>query len=435
MGLFDWLSEGMGSSMGGSSMPPGMSPGGPPPMPPVQQTGADAPSLAPSMPTPPNQTTPMGDQTGINPMTAPPPFPPGGDPMAAGGPVPNGPGLPSAPPYPPGTDPMTAGGPTPNGPGLPPNIPLPAPRPAGANGAATLPPAAAPTAGAGIPPNPPPVIAAPPPTSGPQAKGIIGRALGLDPNREAQVRGSLGAGLKAAGENANKPGLAAFAGSMGSGIEGGKGADDKTTDQQSKYLTQAIAAAKSGDERALNQARTQLALAQAKQTTEGKGGKDSVVNSDQQLYLRAQSAAAQDGRLKALKTQADQASTQFGINSPEAKAALKAHKDLYDSTVAAHATALGIDPKKAASIGKQPGMSQDNPVPKAGLDQKKFDALPVGAYFINPKDGKLLMKQPPAQGGAGANPQGGAQPSTTPAAPPAVTAPAGSRADTADDEE
>ena len=67
-------------------------------------------------------------------------------------------------------------------------------------------------------------------------------------------------------------------------------------------------------------------------------------------------------------------------------------------------------------------MSKDNPVPKEGLTQEKFDKLPPGSYFINPKDGQILVKKgtaAPTAGGAGAPaPQSGMTPGATPPLPP-----------------
>jgi|SRR5882672_4620196 len=248
---------------------------------------------------------------------------------------------------------------------------------------------------------------------------IIGRALGLDANRDKELRGSLATGLKSVGDNWNKPGLAAFAGTAGSAMGGGNAAQDKTIEQQQKYLTQAISAAKVGDERAANQALTKLRLAQADMTRQGKGGKDSVVNSDQQLYLRAQGITNQDQNLKILKSQYDKAAVEFGSNSPQAKAALEAHQKAYTDTLNGHLTTLGLDPKKAEKMGKQPGFSQDNPIGKEKMNsQKAFNDLPPGSWFTNPKDGRVLQK-PLAAGG---QPGGQAVPNqgTMPGLPPPV---------------
>lgn len=428
-GLLDWLTEGVGSATAGAG--PGMPPMPAPkslPMPPVQMTGTDSYPI------------------GSDPMAAggPPPF--NSDPVTAGGQMPNGPGLPFAPgsdpmtaggtQFPPGADPMTAGGASANGPGLP-SPPMPMPQPPGANASpAALPPSAAPTGGTGMPPGPassmlPPNAAPSLVPQGGGATGFIGRALGLDRNSERKFSGSLASGLKSVGDNVHKPGLAAFAGSAGSALEGGNTADDKTTDQRQKFLTQAIAAAQSGNTQALNVARTRLALAQAKaaEETAGKPDKASVMNSQEQLYLRGLGAVNQDAKVKASLAQLRQVQTQFGPDSKEAKAALEGHNSLIEGTKKQVFSTLGVNEKEAAKIGKQPGFAADNPVPAAGLTKEKFDKLPVGAYFINPKDNRLLIKQPPA----GANPAAPAQ-SAAPAAPVPVTAPAGSAADREDDE-
>jgi hypothetical protein len=438
MGALDWLSDiiGGGGSAGDSGMPP-MNPMG-------DMSGVGAPQmqgsvLAPPRPPVPPVGNPMGDQ-GTDPRIGTPPMPPGGDPMNGMGSGNNG-GLSPQPPFPQGGDPMAGSG-AGNGPGLPPGMPVP---PVARSASPPLAPSQ--------PPVPPTDLSAasrmmpPPPDSGPQAKSIIGRALGLDPNKEKEMFGSLAGGLNAAGNSKGKgKGQALFSGAGGA-LEGGNKAAKETTDEQDRYLQRKLAAgtaentaANGQSTRDLNIARTQLALAQAKQAMTG--GKESVVNSDQQLYLRAQGAAAQDGRLKALKTAADQASTQFGADSAQAKAAIKAHKEAYDATVEGHAKALGLDPGKIGKIGKQPGMSADNPVPKDGLTQEKFDKLASGSYFINPKDGQVLIKKgadPAATGGNQPAPaQQQAAPATqqTPPLPPIpptpVTAPAGSQADDED---
>ncbi len=280
------------------------------------------------------------------------------------------------------------------------------------------------------PTTPPP----PPPASGPGGISIIGRALGLNRNTDKEARSSFGAGLSAIGKGAGlgQGKFAAFAGGMGNALEAGKKAQDTTIDQQSKALTEAIAAVKSGDERALNAAKTKLALAQADMTAQGKGGKDSVVNSDQQLYLRAQSATNQDLNLKAAKTVADRAAAEFGSDSPQAKAARDALKKASDEVLNGHLQSLGLDPKKAAKIGKMPGMTQDNPLPKEQMkSQQDFDKLPPGSWFTNPKDGAVLQKplqQQPQPGGAvtpapGTTTAGTPPPAGAAAAPPAAGTP------------
>lgn len=444
MGALDWLQDligGGGSGGGGMPMPPmqglddrpstpfpqggdpmgGM---GTPPLPP----GTDPMTAGLKPPTPdPLATQPMPPVQGLD-RPPPAPFPPGGDPMAGTGSGNNG-GLPPQPPVPmPAPRPPGA-----NGPGLPPNMPVP---PAGRPAAPppNLPP---PT-----PPLPPAVIAAQPPApdSGPQAQSIIGRALGLDPNRERGMFGSLAGGLTAAGNSQGKgKGQALFSGAGGA-LEGGNKADKEIKDEQDRFLqrklaanTQANVSANSASTRDLNVARTTLALAQAKQAMAG--GKEGVANSDQQLYLRGLKAvhdatASSAATLKAVQSQ-------FGTDSKEAKAAQKQHEDNIATAKKQVLGTLGVTEKEWDKIGKQPGMTADNPIDpnKGKFDQKKLDALPPGTHVVGP-DGKVLVKKAPPAPAAGGNQPATAQQQMTPSVPPTpptpVTAPAGSLADDED---
>lgn len=430
MGLLDWLTSDLGG-LGGGGMPPGLSDGGmapqgpgdmmPPsmPMPPVQQIGEDTnvPNFnMGQMPIRPPEAEGMPAPPALGSMQP--------NPMSDGLSLPPGLGKPGMPM---GTDPMTAGGPMPNGPGLPPP-PLPQPRPVQAAGPAALPPNAAPTGGAGMPPGPPMDIAgavdsyrkaggnfAPPGgEGGSTGRTILGRALGLDANRESQISGSLAAGLKAAGDNAHKPGLAAFAGSMGAGLEGGKKADDKTTEQQDKYLQRAIAAKREGNqaEYQKNYLRYQIEATKAKleATKEKAAGKDSVMNSPEQLYLRAIGATNQDGGLKILANKVREAQ-KLGPDSKEAKAAQAEYDTAFAKVRDQHLGTLGVDPSKIKGLESKPGFSDKTPFKDFPKDpaaaQKAFDALPEGAYFINPKDGRLLTKKSAGgqQGAAPGQPQ------------------------------
>lgn len=415
MGLLDWLSEGIGSAMGGASpgasapmvnatnnyQSPGSSPLGPEEMSP-QMVPQQPPMMAPPAAPPP-------------PAPSPGPLPQGGDPMADTGSGNNG-GLPAA--------------------------PFPQPRPVEAAGPAALPPNAAPTGGSGMPPAPPMDMAGvvnsyrkaggnfQPPDEArgggqSQAQTMIGRALGLDGNRESQIRGALGAGLKSVGENANKPGLAAFAGSMGSGIEGGKKADDTTTTQQDKYLQRAIQAKREGNQEKYqtNYLKYQIEATKAKleATKEKAAGANSVMNSPEQLYLRAIGATNQDGGLKILANKVREAQ-KMGPDSKEAKAAQAEYDAAFAKVRDTHLGTLGVDPSKIKGLESKPGFSDKNPVKDFPKDpaaaQKAFDALPDGAYFINPKDGRLLTKKA-AGGGQAPNPaQPQQQSGMMPPAPP-----------------
>lgn len=431
MGLLDWLTSdlgGIGAGGGMGELPGPMMGGGGPPMTPEMPP---APPQGPPMPPP--GVDPMGNQTGMDmPIGAPPPPAPP-PPMAAGLP----PGLN---PMPPGGDPMAGTGSGNNG-GLPPPM-LPQPRPVEAAGPAALPPNAAPTGSSGMPPVPPmdrtraqEIVqsyeraggnAFAPPDNKPQAQTILGRALGLDGNRESQMRGSLGAGLKSVGENWNKPGLAAFAGSAGAGIEGGKKADDTTTSQQDKYLQRAIQAKKEGNNAEYQKNYLQYQIASAKEKLElakqkQASGGGSVMNSPEQLYLRAIGATNQDGGLKILANKVREAQ-KLGPDSKEAKAAQAEYDTAFKQVRDQHLGTLGVDPSKIKGLERKPGFSDKTPFKEFPKDpaaaQKAFDALPDGAYFINPKDGRLLTKKS-AGGAQGANPaQPQQQSAMTPPMPP-----------------
>lgn len=393
-GLLDWLSDALGSAGQAATDPStmgAMSSAGTPPvappqpgMPPVQMTGSDAQTLA-NPPGPQAPPTALGPDSPQNPTG-------GAVPM----PMARPPGASAIPPVSPPTAPAGAPGPSAMPASIPPTAPM-----------GSIPPNAAPIDGTGMAPT--------------GARGFLDRAIGIDPNTKRSLIGGLGAGLTAASNSAGKSPFQAFTGGAGASMEGSTKADEKVTADQQKYLDQAIKAAQTGDTRALNQARTQLAISQAKwYEGDGKGGKGSVVNSDQQLYLRAQGATNQDANLKILKSQYDKIAMERGASSPEAKAAMDAYQKTYDDTLNGHLGRLGLDPKKADKIGKQPGMTQDNPVGKEKLtSQEAFDKLPPGSWFVNPKDGKILQKpmQPVQQ--PGAQPAGGAP------APGGQTLPAG----------
>lgn len=317
---------------------------------------------------------------------------------------------PNQPPIPQQTPPMPPGGgaPAPPQPGPPMQIT----------------PQTPPTPGAGpvspnaLPPPPPPGT----PTSNPQAHGILGRALGLDPNQEASLRGTLGKGMTAAGNSAGKSPFQAAMSGAGAGVEGGKEATDKTQDQQNKFLSQQIAANNSQSQTSLRAAQAQQALAAAQDKMTG--GKSSVMNSQQQLYLRAMGLVNNDPEVKLAKSTYDNTLKETGDpESAQSKAAQKAHADLVQAKVKAHLNALGLDPSLADKLGKMPGSTQDNPVPKEGLNQQKFDQLPAGAYFVNPKDGRVLIKSGAPQQSGGGQPPAGAQQQGGQAAPPQQGAP------------
>jgi len=110
-------------------------------------------------------------------------------------------------------------------------------------------------------PAPPAAAPGPPLTLGPPAPAASG---GMDPsqilgmlrpqqpqggvlNPNSQFMAALGAGLSSAGQNWNKPALAAFASGAGAALQGGQQWNNQQQDAKLKALHAAIAAWKVGD--------------------------------------------------------------------------------------------------------------------------------------------------------------------------------------------
>lgn len=395
-GLLDWLSGSLGlggSSGGGTPMQPGpgsmmggMDPMGYPtgqmePMP----TAAPAATL-PMMPvqpdnmdpanrgmTPPIEQPPMMNATPIN--RPPRPAPSNMDPMAAGGIADSG-----------TMDPMGAGmGPPPAAP----PVPMPQARPPGAPG---LPPtdvsAAAPAPGPG--PGTADVVSsymkaggnfAPPgeqpgAPGGGSAKGILESALGLSPERATRVRGNLGAGLKSVAENSSKPGLAAFAGSAGAGIEGGTKSDEKQTDQRIKSLNSMIAAQGSGDRAAYTKALTDYTKAKMenekiKAADPAAAAKSKSVMTEEQKLFKVADTLAKHPQITAARHGLEAA--QRSGSAKQVAAAQKVFDDLYNKT------------KTDLTESLRPG-SKQNAYKVTNQAELEKVAKP-GDVYINPADG------------------------------------------------
>lgn len=360
MGLLDWLTDGTLGSMGGGPGDTGMPQAG---MPPGAPPAPDAPPIAPQQP-------------------APPPNPTGSTPPADATVPPQGQSYPA--------------------------IPLPQPRPAGADAAPPTPPAlpAAPPAPPALPaaaPAGPPVslapdnpAAAPPPYKLGDQTGL-GKALGIDPKSSSfnNALAGLGGGLTAAGNSKGKSPGQAFA----SGAGGSLDASTKETHAANKdaqgYLTAAIAAKKAGDDAAYKTNYNQYLAAKLKVEQDKAAKSDAVVNkndSPTQLYLAAQRNVAADPLVKGAYS-ALQNAQKTGTPADVQKA-----QATYEQTVqerqAAHLAGVGLHPQSAADIAKQPGMTQANPVnaatagiTKANIGQK----LQPGQYYTNPADGKVYQ--------------------------------------------
>lgn len=355
MGLLDWLTEGLGSGagLGNDSMNAGMQP----PMPP-------------------------------------PPLPMGGDPMAAGGITPNGPGLPPPP--------------DPTGGVAPPPIPLPTARPPEAPqladaGAGVPPPV--PPAGAGMPPAPPslpgaPMSLAPP---GGAAENPMLRSLGGPATPEMAARanatrgmiGGIGAALTAAGNSAGKSPGQAFFGGAGAGMEGGQKATDKGYDQRLKSLQLAVAAQAQGDKAGYNKNYADYLSAKLKSDTDKvAGGKSNAWNKpDSQKFIDAQRSVSQD-------PQVDAANKMLVKMDPSDKA-FPAAKAEFDALVAKKQqqtyAVMQLSPQTIAAMnGNPPGTPQN---PHVVMNKQDFETyVKPGQAYKNPADGKIYVRKGTGQG-------------------------------------
>lgn len=341
MGLFDWLSEGLGSlSVDGSSM---MGQPKPPQVDTVLPQQSAPPLQPPQAPDSPYAAMPGGGPDGNpSPVPLPQPRPPGADAGASLPPLPTG-NVPDAP------APMDAGqsptdisaqsvAPVPMPPGTPPGGGLPMP-------------------GA--------------PQQQPTGSSFLGRALGLSPQDDHTFRAKLGAGLKSVGDNYTKPGLAAFAGSAGASIKGGTDAEDKLFDQRNKALSNMIAAKAKGNTEEYTKA--QAAYLRAK------------------IEIERRKAADPNAAKGAMTPEQRMVTVQKLINGDQQ---IRAQRDLLRTAVlpkdkqAAEAklNALVDSKKKEFEDRLTPG-SQTNPLKPTSMDDAK--GYQPGQFFINPADGKL----------------------------------------------
>jgi hypothetical protein len=236
--------------------------------------------------------------------------------------------------------------------------------------------------------------------------------------------------------------MQAMSSGLGAGMEGGKKADDKTEDQQDKYLKRAIDAKREGNQAEYQKNYLQYQIQRTKDELESKQkiaeskatGKDSVLNSPEQLYFKAIGATNQDPAIRESAANLRMLGTQGGVDSDAYKKAREEHSKLISSKQEGYLKREGLDNEKVKGFADKPGFSEKNPVKDFGKTptaaKAMFDALPEGAYYINPanngvnpKTGQpwLLIKR--TQGGQPGAAQ--AQPQrqsglTPPLAPPAA---------------
>lgn len=358
MGLLDWLTEGLGPN-GGMPLSGALEQQANPllpPMPPERGFGMDAPNLADPM----TQAMPGGQGGGV-----------GQPPVPLRQPRPAGAGLPQPP-----TDLSAAGA----APGAPLNL---APPPGGMMAQSAM---------------------AQPPQQG-AAASLLGRALGLSPERDRQVSSSLAAGLKSVGENYKKPGLAALAGSTGAAMEGGEKRTDKDTDQRTKLIQQAISAQAAGDRAGYLKSMMQinnLKLQQAADPQAAAKAKGSMT--DEQKAVKVLELLNNDIQLKGIKSTL--ATLQKQGTPAEIAAAQKKFDELYAT--------------KQKEFGERlRAGSQYNPLTYTSADDLRKNAQ-KGDIFRNPKDGKLYVYDPGAKASSGQ--KASAADTATPSSPRAAMA-------------
>lgn len=249
------------------------------------------------------------------------------------------------------------------------------------------------------------------------ATSLLGRALGLSPERDRQVSSSLAAGLKSVGENYTKPGLAALAGSTGAAMEGGQKRDDTTYDQKLKALSQAVAAKSRGDEATykigyLKYLGTKLKADQEAAASSG-GGKSGAWNKpDSQKFIDASNALSRDRQVIAAQKTLEQA--QKDGDPKRIAQAQTAFDALSQKKRAEYLAGVGLDPKQIEFNVQNPPGSQKNPFKVTS--QQDFDRyVKPGQAYINPKDGKIYIRN----GEGAGTPNGGTSSATPNTAKPA----------------
>jgi len=232
----------------------------------------------------------------------------------------------------------------------------------------------------------------------------FGSGLFGDPRTARQMMGGIGAGLKSVGDNWNKPGLAAFAGSAGSAMEGGQKADDTGTEQQRKDTQQAIDKAKLDETKRRNDQMFQAAEDRLK-----KAQQVGTVASRAQAWENSDLGRLQKANSEILKRQQEirqsyrddlRAAANSGQNGNDIRTQMKKEMDEAEAGVYKQ---YGIDPKNINKIQSM-GTSSDNPHKPTSWDEFHSTVKP-GQFFVNPADGKTYQRKseapPPIDMGGG----------------------------------
>jgi hypothetical protein len=361
MGLLDWLTD-LGGSAGSGVTNDFYSGGQSPPL--------DQPAPAPS-PVPPQPTQPMPPVQQVPPLPPPTTIAPAPQPAT---PMPQ----PSPAPQPPMQPPMQ-------------------------------PPSAAPAA---------PGMPTSQPTNPGQGRGFLGQAFGLKSSDEKNMLGSLGAGLQSVGQNWNKPGLAAFAGSAGAAIEGGTKAEEKRVDEMLKLIDQKRKAGDESPATSLAQVKLETAKLQLQNLKDGNGKGTAWNKPPEERYTNAMHDLANDPDVKA---SADKLRELRRNGSAEEIAKAEAeHKDLIAAVRDQSLIRHRLDPVSAAAMAKVPGLTFENPHLQNSYTLQNFESIvKPGQYYIDEK-GQMRKRRKDGAKGVENEATASSEPSTPSTAPSAA---------------
>lgn len=211
-----------------------------------------------------------------------------------------------------------------------------------------------------------------------------------DPRFMRQIGGSLGEGLKAVGSNWNKPGLAAFAGTLGSAIEGGQKGDSEYLKEKEEALDRktkadALAEKDKSDKARMDYYMARLNAASRAGTTAGRTGawqssdvgKLHMADDDVEKQIRQEQILR-----KKEYDEADPKTKQDMRNEWDQK-----RKDLRNEAYKER----GIDPNKADEIRNR-GADSKNPHQPSTWDEFQAVVQP-GQWYKNPSDGKIYRRK------------------------------------------
>lgn len=230
----------------------------------------------------------------------------------------------------------------------------------------------------------------------------MSNVLGKDPRANQQFVGSLAAGLKSVGDNWNKPGLAAFAGSAGAALEGGQKGDKEFFEQTRQAKDEELKYRAEG-----NKEKTDAAKLKYQQDRLAAAQKAGTVNGRQQAWQ-----SSEHGRflLAEKQIQAEVESARKTLQpemlgaDPARKKEIEDHlKDVETTARKRMYQGMGIDENQAQKL-KTMGQSRDNPHSPNNWDEFNEFVKP-GQWFTNPADGKILQRKsgapPPADAPGG----------------------------------